>query len=41
MNGGSATYGTDAVAGVVNLVSKDQYQGADVNNYFGIGSGAA
>lgn len=35
-DGGSATYGTDAVAGVVNLVLKDQYQGADVNNYFGI-----
>jgi outer membrane cobalamin receptor len=35
-DGGSATYGTDAVAGVVNLVLKDQYQGADINNYFGI-----
>jgi iron complex outermembrane recepter protein len=35
-DGGSATYGTDAVAGVVNLVTKDQYQGADINNYYGI-----
>jgi iron complex outermembrane receptor protein len=35
-DGGSATYGTDAVAGVVNLVLKDQYQGADINNYYGI-----
>jgi iron complex outermembrane receptor protein len=35
-DGGSATYGTDAVAGVVNLILKDQYQGADINNYFGI-----
>jgi iron complex outermembrane receptor protein len=35
-DGGSATYGTDAVAGVVNFITKDQYQGADVYNYFGI-----
>jgi iron complex outermembrane recepter protein len=35
-DGGSATYGTDAVAGVVNLILKDQYQGADINNYYGI-----
>jgi iron complex outermembrane recepter protein len=35
-DGGSATYGTDAVAGVVNFILKDQYQGADINNYFGI-----
>jgi iron complex outermembrane recepter protein len=35
-DGGSATYGTDAVAGVVNFILKDQYQGADVYNYFGI-----
>jgi iron complex outermembrane receptor protein len=35
-DGGSATYGTDAVAGVVNFITKDQYQGADVYNYYGI-----
>jgi iron complex outermembrane recepter protein len=35
-DGGSATYGTDAVAGVVNFILKDQYQGADIYNYFGI-----
>jgi iron complex outermembrane recepter protein len=35
-DGGSATYGTDAVAGVVNLILKDEYNGADVFNYFGI-----
>src|SRR5260370_288065 len=35
-DGGSATYGTDAVAGVVNFITKDQYQGADIYNYFGI-----
>src|SRR5215475_1090843 len=35
-DGGSATYGTDAVAGVVNFILKDDYQGADIYNYFGI-----
>ncbi|MBV8484360.1 MAG: TonB-dependent receptor [Verrucomicrobia bacterium] len=35
-DGGSAIYGTDAVAGVVNLILKDQYQGGDVFNYWGI-----
>jgi iron complex outermembrane recepter protein len=35
-DGGSATYGSDAVAGVVNVVTKDDYQGADITNYFGI-----
>ena len=35
-DGGSATYGTDAVAGVVNFITKDNYQGADIYNYFGI-----
>src|SRR5258708_25626872 len=35
-DGGSATYGTDAVAGVVNLILKDEYEGADIFNYFGI-----
>lgn len=35
-DGGSATYGSDAVAGVINLVLKDEYQGADINYYYGI-----
>jgi outer membrane receptor protein involved in Fe transport len=35
-DGGSATYGTDAVAGVVNLVLKQDYNGADITNYYGI-----
>ncbi|HEX4201140.1 MAG TPA: TonB-dependent receptor plug domain-containing protein, partial [Chthoniobacterales bacterium] len=32
-DGGSATYGTDAVAGVVNLILKSDYQGAEIYNY--------
>jgi len=35
-DGGSATYGTDAIAGVVNVILKDEYNGADLLNYFGI-----
>ena len=35
-DGGSATYGSDAVAGVVNVITKDNYNGADIVNYFGI-----
>jgi len=35
-DGGSATYGTDAVAGVVNFILKHQYQGGDIFNYIGI-----
>lgn len=35
-DGGSATYGSDAIAGVVNLILKDEYQGADVLSYYGI-----
>jgi iron complex outermembrane receptor protein len=35
-DGGSATYGSDAVAGVINLVIKDNYEGADLTSYFGI-----
>jgi iron complex outermembrane recepter protein len=34
--GGSATYGTDAVAGVVNTILKDQYTGGDITNYYGV-----
>jgi hypothetical protein len=36
MTGGSATYGTDAVGGVVNVILKDEYNGADITNYYGI-----
>jgi len=35
-DGGSATYGTDAIAGVVNLILKSEYQGAEIFNYYGI-----
>src|SRR5215469_342064 len=34
-DGGSATYGEDAVAGVVNLVLKEDYNCADIINYIG------
>src|SRR5260370_12649793 len=34
-DGGSATYGDDAVAGVVNIILKDDYNGADIVNYIG------
>jgi iron complex outermembrane receptor protein len=34
-DGASATYGSDAIAGVVNIILKDEYDGADINNYFG------
>ncbi len=35
-DGGSATYGSDAVAGVVNVILKDEYNGADLLYYYGI-----
>jgi iron complex outermembrane receptor protein len=35
-DGGSAIYGSDAVAGVVNIILLDQYNGADLFNYYGI-----
>jgi len=35
-DGGSATYGTDAIAGVINVILKDDYNGADIFNYYGI-----
>jgi iron complex outermembrane receptor protein len=35
-DGGSAIYGTDAVAGVVNFILKSQYQGGDIFHYWGI-----
>jgi iron complex outermembrane receptor protein len=34
-DGGSATYGDDAIAGVVNVITKQDYNGADIINYFG------
>ncbi len=34
-DGASATYGSDAVAGVVNYIFKTQYEGAQVDVYFG------
>ncbi len=34
-DGGSATYGDDAIAGVINIITKDDYNGADIINYFG------
>jgi iron complex outermembrane recepter protein len=35
-DGGSATYGSDAVAGVINLVLKNEYKGTDLSYYYGI-----
>ena len=35
-DGGSAVYGADAVAGVVNFITKKDYQGADVSARYGI-----
>ncbi len=35
-DGGSATYGSDAVAGVVNINTKHDYNGAEITNYYGI-----
>jgi iron complex outermembrane receptor protein len=35
-DGGSATYGSDAVAGVVNIILKDEYNGADLLYYYGM-----
>jgi iron complex outermembrane receptor protein len=32
---GSATYGSDAVAGVINIILKDSYQGFESSNYIG------
>ena len=34
-DGASAIYGSDAVAGVVNIILKDEYQGADLKFYYG------
>jgi outer membrane receptor protein involved in Fe transport len=35
-DGAATTYGADAVAGVVNIILKDKYNGFDVNGYYGI-----
>jgi iron complex outermembrane recepter protein len=37
-DGGSATYGSDAVAGVVNINTHHDYNGTDITNYYGISS---
>ena len=34
-DGASARYGSDAIAGVVNIILKDEYDGADIKTYFG------
>jgi outer membrane receptor protein involved in Fe transport len=35
-DGASATYGADAIAGVVNIILKDEYDGADLYTHYGI-----
>jgi len=35
-DGASATYGADAIAGVVNVILKDEYNGADLYTHYGI-----
>jgi iron complex outermembrane receptor protein len=35
-DGGSATYGSDAVAGVINVILRDDYNGVDLSDYYGI-----
>jgi iron complex outermembrane receptor protein len=37
-DGASATYGTDAVSGVVNIVMKTDYEGAEVRTHYGVSS---
>ena len=34
-DGASARYGSDAIAGVVNIILRDEYDGADIGTYFG------
>ncbi len=34
-DGASSTYGSDAIAGVVNVILKDDYNGADIYGYYG------
>ena len=35
-DGASATYGADAIAGVVNIILRDGYNGADLYTHYGI-----
>jgi outer membrane receptor protein involved in Fe transport len=35
-DGASATYGADAIVGVVNIILKDEYNGADLYTHYGI-----
>jgi iron complex outermembrane receptor protein len=35
-DGGSAIYGSNAVAGVINVVLRNDYKGTDLNYYYGI-----
>jgi iron complex outermembrane receptor protein len=35
-DGASAVYGSDAIAGVINVILKDEYNGGDINAYWGI-----
>jgi iron complex outermembrane receptor protein len=35
-DGGSAVYGSDAIAGVINVIFKDQYDGTDLHFHYGI-----
>jgi iron complex outermembrane receptor protein len=35
-NGASALYGSDAIAGVINVILKNEYQGANISTHFGI-----
>jgi iron complex outermembrane recepter protein len=39
-DGASSIYGADAIAGVVNIILKKQYQGAEVNAEYGVGQHA-
>ncbi|WP_254425040.1 TonB-dependent receptor [Rhodanobacter sp. B04] len=34
-DGASAVYGSDAIAGVVNIILKDHYEGAEASGYYG------
>ena len=35
-DGASSIYGSDAIAGVINVIFKDEYNGADIKYHFGI-----
>ena len=34
--GGSAVYGSDAIAGVINIITKTEYEGVEIDGQFGI-----